>query len=82
MLRLIRKLVWPVIKTFELEVLKVDIDTDNYVLNAQLIPVFMWISQDKIRLSVNFEGNASLYMLINNRLVRMVPVLIRYFLLK
>ena len=76
------KLVWPVMKTFQLEILKVDMDTDNYVLNAQLIPFFVWISNDKIRLSVNFEGKASLYLLITNRLVKIVPVVIRYLLFK
>ena len=80
--RLTRKLIWPVIKTFQLKRVVAEIDTDNYVLNAQLIPIFMWIGNDAIRLSINFEGRVSLYVLINNRLVRIIPIVVRYFLFK
>ena len=70
------------IKTFQLNALKIDIDTDDYILNAQLIPVFMWVNNDVIQLKVNYEGKLRLYLLINNRLINMLPVVIKYFLNK
>ncbi len=33
-----------------------DLDTDDVVLNAQLVPVFLWMSQGPIHLTTNFEG--------------------------
>jgi hypothetical protein len=33
-----------------------DVDTDDVVLNAQLVPAFLWLSRGPIRLTTNFEG--------------------------
>jgi hypothetical protein len=33
-----------------------DVDTDNVVLNAQLVPAFLWLSRGPIHLTTNFEG--------------------------
>ncbi len=33
-----------------------DLDTDDVVLNAQLIPAFLWLSRGPIHLTTNFEG--------------------------
>ncbi len=40
--------------------LHLDIDTDDYSLNAWLIPVFSAVNSENIRLKANFEGNASM----------------------
>ena len=40
--------------------LHLDIDTDDYTLNAWLIPVFSAVNTENIKLQANFEGNASM----------------------
>lgn len=46
-----------------LRTLKLDIDTDDYQLNAWLVPVFAAVnSYDNVQLQVNFEGNVSMLM--------------------
>jgi len=46
-----------------LRALKLDIDTDDYLLNAWLVPAFAAVnSYDNVQMQVNFEGNLSLLM--------------------
>jgi len=40
--------------------LHLDVDTDDFTLNAWLIPVFSAVNSENIRLQANFEGNATL----------------------
>ena len=40
--------------------LEADIDTDDFTLNAWLVPVFSAVNQENIHLHVNFEGQQSL----------------------
>jgi hypothetical protein len=46
--------------------LEANIDTDDFSLNAWLVPVFSAVNRDKIRLQVNFEGYQ--YLLLDLRL--------------
>jgi len=48
--------------------LHLDIDTDDYTLNAWLIPVFSVVSSENIRLQANFEGNVSLLLDLRTRI--------------
>ena len=45
---------------FRIRRLEANIDTDDFTLNAWLVPVFSAVNQDNIRLQVNFEGDQSL----------------------
>jgi len=40
--------------------LHLNIDTNDFTLNAWLIPVFSAVNSENIRLQANFEGEASL----------------------
>lgn len=48
------------LRTFRIRRLEADIDTDDFTLNAWLVPVFSAVNQENIRLQVNFEGHQSL----------------------
>ncbi len=48
--------------------LHLDIDTDDVILNARLIPVFSAVNSRNIRMQANFEGNASLLLDVRTRL--------------
>jgi hypothetical protein len=48
------------LSAFRIKRLEAEIDTDDFTLNAWLVPVFSAINGDNIRLHSNFEGNNSL----------------------
>ena len=48
------------LRSFRINRLEADLDTDDFTMNAWLIPVFSAINQENIRLQVNFEGHQSL----------------------
>lgn len=45
---------------FTIKKLRLDIDTDDFTVNAWLIPVFSAINRENIQLRANFEGYSSL----------------------
>ncbi len=48
------------LSAFRIKRLKADIDTDDFTLNAWLVPAFSMINGENIQLQVNFEGHSSL----------------------
>lgn len=56
-----------------------NIDTGDYPLNAQLIPVASCFNNKKISISVNFNGNNSLYMLAQTRLILILYTIISLY---
>ena len=66
------------IRTFTVKHFYVDVDTDNYVLNAQLIPIFVGLSQGKAQWQVNFQGQANLWVVVENRLYQLIRPIIKY----
>jgi hypothetical protein len=44
------------LRAFRIRRLEANIDTDDFSLNAWLVPVFSAVNRDNIRLQVNFEG--------------------------
>lgn len=49
-----------VLRAFRIRRLEADIDTDDFTLNAWLVPVFSAVNQENVKLQVNFEGHQSL----------------------
>ena len=68
-----------ILRTFRLRRLRWSIDTGDYPLNAQLIPVASYLNNDRINLSVNFNDHNELYIILHAHLFRIVYVTIRYF---
>jgi hypothetical protein len=56
-----------------------DLDTDDVVLNAQLIPVFLWMSQGPIHLATNFEGRVYAQFRAELKLYRMSWAFLLFF---
>jgi hypothetical protein len=48
------------LRAFRVRRLEADIDTDDFTLNAWLVPVFSAVNGENIQLQVNFEGHQSL----------------------
>lgn len=73
-----KKFKWSVIlqllKTFKVRQFRLELDTDDYVTNAYLYPIFYLASRPQRQLSVNFEGRTNLALQIENRLSRIAGV--------
>jgi len=54
------KLMTGALRAFRIRKLEANIDTDDFTLNAWLVPVFSAVNEKNIRLRVNFEGHQSL----------------------
>jgi hypothetical protein len=48
------------LRSFRIKRLEADIDTDDFTLNAWLVPVFSAVNGENVHLQVNFEGHQSL----------------------
>ena len=54
------KMMTGALKAFRIKKLEADIDTDDFTLNAWLVPVFSMVNGENVRLQINFEGHQSL----------------------
>ena len=62
--RLIRRL----LRTFHVRRLRLLLDTDDFVLNAYLFPVFHRLSKRRRQLNINFSGRNELALIVTNRI--------------
>lgn len=65
------------ISSFRIRRLILDIDTDDFSLNAWLVPVFSLVRSENIRMRVNFEGNAFLQLDLRTRISTILIQLIK-----
>lgn len=73
-LRLVQDL-W---RSFRLHRLYLDLDTDDYILNAYLFPLFRTTNPGgRVNWAINFQGRNEIYLLIENRLYRLLYAFIR-----
>ena len=68
-------------RSFRIRKLTASIDTGDYPLNAQLIPVASQLNNEKITVGINFEDNNSIYFEAVTRLYKLTWILIRYIIL-
>jgi hypothetical protein len=58
--------------SFKIEKLKVNWDTDDYILNAYLYPITPFLRTPQKSLTINFEGKRDIQLIIENRLGRII----------
>lgn len=68
---------WYVFRSFQVKVFDVNIDTDDYVTNAYLVPAFQLLSRGKRHLSVNFEGKVDMQIWIQNNGLRVLKAFLK-----
>jgi len=73
----IAKFIAALIQSFELIKLRFNVDTQDYALNAQLVPIFQFLSGKNRSFSTNFNGNTTFQLTLRNRLIRMVKPVIQ-----
>ncbi|MFT5167004.1 MAG: hypothetical protein ACI8P3_002241 [Saprospiraceae bacterium] len=65
-----------VFKSFRLEKLWLNMDTDSYYYNAFLFPLFYFIKGRNYHLRINYQGKNELCLILKNRPIRMLYALI------
>jgi hypothetical protein len=65
------------VRSFRIRRLLLDIDTDDFVLNAWLVPLFSFVNYENIQMRVNFEGTASMHLEMRNRMATMLWIFIK-----
>jgi len=66
-----------IIRSFDVKYFYVNLDTDDYVMNAWLYPLATLLSNENRRLSINFLGEVELRLKIENSLQRMLRAYFR-----
>lgn len=65
-------------RSFRIKRLNANIDTGDYPLNAQLIPVVTKINSTNIAIRINFEDTNSIYLNAVTHLYKIIWIVIRY----
>ena len=76
MMKIFRK----IIKSSRLKTLYLNIDTEDVISNAYLIPIFAGLHRNNINLSVNYAGNVEMIINVENNIFHMLIVTIQTFL--
>jgi hypothetical protein len=71
------KLVRKVIRSFRVKIFRFRLDTDNYVLNAYLYPVFYFLNLGSKDWEINFQGETELDLLLEGRPIWVLWSLLR-----
>ena len=58
--------------SFRLKKMNLNLDTDDFILNSHLVPVFTTINNQDVNLTVNYEGDISLFMVLKNRIASLL----------
>ncbi|MFO7935942.1 MAG: hypothetical protein R6U78_17895 [Bacteroidales bacterium] len=66
------------VRAFRIRKLRLDIDTDDFLLNAWLIPAFSMVNSGNIRMSANFNGDFSLLLDVRTRICVLLWIVIKY----
>ena len=65
-----------VIHSLRIKKLSLDIDTDDFLLNAWLVPLFSSMNSENIQMRVNFEGSSSLLLDLRGRIGNLLWIVI------
>lgn len=61
-----------ILKSFKIKIFKIDLDTGDYIQNSYLYPVFYFLKNKKIDLSINYRGDVNIHLKIENRLYKIL----------
>ena len=71
------KTIKSILKTFKVRQFKLELDTDNYLTNAYLYPLFHYLDRGKGEWHINYNGRFELHLEMDNRPIRILYVLSR-----
>jgi hypothetical protein len=73
-----RRMVRDIIRSFNVKVLKAEIDSGDVVTNAYLVPAFVFANRNNINLSANNSGLNSLELKLQNRIIKLLYIFLKY----
>ena len=73
------RLTWKTAGTFKLRKLKMNIDTNNVVTNAYLIPIFTYLNGERTQLSVNYSGFTGVHIAYENSVFFILRAVIKSY---
>ncbi len=65
------------VRSIRIRKLLLDIDTDDFMLNAWLVPAFSMVNSRDVQMRVNFEGTSSLLLDLRTRLGTLLWIVIK-----
>ncbi len=65
-----------VLKSCSIQKFRLNIDTDDYILNSYLYPLFCFLSTRKTPLQINYKGDVELTIILENRLWRILKAIV------
>ncbi len=71
------KLIRSVLKSFHIRQFRLNMDTDDYLTNAYLYPIFYFFNKGKGIWEVNYEGQFELDLEMDNRPIRLIYAFIK-----
>jgi hypothetical protein len=71
------KLLYKIVRTFQIKRLLCEIDSGDFPLNAKLIPLAHALSSQNISFSVNFSNSNNLYLIVYTRLYKIIYQIIK-----
>lgn len=72
------KKMFRIIRTFKITRFLLDIDTDDYILNAKLYPLFVLLKYNGVNCNVNFQGRNQLVLCVRNRPIHIIKSFINF----
>ena len=66
----------PILKSFKVKKILIDIDTGNYILNAKLFPLFGFLNYKTGNFNINFEGRNRMVLYMQNRPINIIKLFI------
>lgn len=71
-----RQLPWrkgkKLLQSFTIQTFQLDLDTDDFVQNSYLLPIFYFLSNERRRLRINYSGQTVLKLVVQNRLYHLL----------
>ncbi|MBX2876073.1 MAG: hypothetical protein KTR30_28385 [Saprospiraceae bacterium] len=64
------------LQSFTVKQFDLKLDTDDYVLNSYLYPIFSLLNSKPWQLGINYQGQSSLQLQIENRLIRLLKAVL------
>jgi len=71
-----KQMISSVIRSMRIRKLSLDFDTDDFLLNAWLVPLFSSMNSENIQMRVNFEGTSSLILDLRARIGTLLWIVI------
>ncbi|PSR15334.1 MAG: hypothetical protein C7N36_00350 [Bacteroidetes bacterium] len=61
-----------ILNSFEVKVLRVNLDTDDFIWNSLLFPLFFFLNNEKRKLTINYCGKEEIVCIVKNRPYRLL----------